>query len=152
MSRLDWRNLGACAIGVGMLLAADPALADPFVDAGIQGRSRVALDTAALPAGEDDGIYSAVLGVFDRDWPTSGIRYELWLAEFDCNRRTRTVTSRHSYSSTRDPVRTIVTQVSNETASGVASQLAIVCDSDRSWRSGPHYSLKTFSAGLGTRR
>ncbi len=81
------------------------------------------------------------------NWPANGHAYTLWIAEFDCAARSRTMKFRIDYSGRRDPVRTQLADARAETDRNpaVAEQLDILCGEPGSRRMRTYNHLGEFT-------
>lgn len=122
-------------LGALVLTAASAAQADDRVHAGTERGHRVALNIVE-PAGRRDGPFTTTLAMIPLNWPANGHAYTLWIAEFDCAARSRTMKFRIAYSGRRDPVRTQLADARAETDRNpaVAEQLDILCGEQGSRR------------------
>lgn len=122
-------------LGALILTAASAAHADDWVHAGTERGHHVALSITES-AGRRDGPFITTLAMIPLNWPANGHAYTLWIAEFDCAARSRTMKFRIAYSGRRDPVGTQLADARAETdrSPAVAEQLAIVCGKQESRR------------------
>lgn len=118
-----------------ILTAASAAHAEAWVHAGTERGHRVALNIIE-PAGRRDGPFTTTLAMIPLNWPANGHAYTLWIAEFDCAARSRTMKFRIAYSGRRDPVRTQLSDARAESdrSPAVAEQLDILCGESGSHR------------------
>lgn len=116
------------SMALAVIVPASAAHAETWVSAGAERGQRVALNLVE-PVGARDMPFTATLAMIPMTWPANGHAYTVWIAEFDCAARSRTMKFRIAYSSRRDPVRTEVTRASVETDrhAAVATQLDILC-------------------------
>lgn len=133
-------------LGALVLTAAPAAQADDWVHAGTERGHRVALNIVE-PAGRRDGPFTTTLAMIPLNWPANGHAYTLWIAEFDCAARSRTMKFRIDYSGRRDPVRTQLADARAETDRNpaVAEQLDILCGEPGSRRMRTYNHLGEFT-------
>ena len=111
----------------GALSALPPVLQNDLIAAGLENNRHVLVSLGGVPE-QPTGPFSASLFAVPANWPANGSTYQVWIAEFDCAARTRTMKFRTVYSSRRDPVRTELTDAPVESAAGpIAAQLDILC-------------------------
>lgn len=128
------------------LSTASGAHASDWVAAGTERGQRVALNIVE-PAGRRDVPFTTTLAMIPLNWPANGHAYTLWIAEYDCAARSRTMKFRIAYSSRRDPVRTQLNNARAETDRNpaVAEQLDILCSEQGSQRTRTFNHLGEFT-------
>lgn len=119
------RSIVVLAAGLALSFASQ-AQAGPWVVAGTERGHHVALDIEGST--RSGSPFLATLAMVPRNWPANGYAYTLWIAEFDCAARSRTLRHRIAYSSRRDPVRTEFRAAADfDSNAAVATQLDILC-------------------------
>lgn len=144
------RRKFALTAGLVSVLLASPAMAEFWVPAGFERGQQVFLQLDGM-TGDKASPFTAVLASFPRSWPANHHRYTVWIAEFDCQARTRSVKSVAQYSSDRDPERSVVDgRPAGESDPAVAAQLNTVCgDTDAARRGRTFNHLGEVARSLG---
>ena len=122
-------RIAILAIGMAGIMAPS-AHAQIYVRAGTEGGAVVAVNQRLRPV---DGIVQGEVVLVPRSG-SGRTSYSVLIADYDCERQTRSVRARTEYSSNRDPVQTNF-EPPRATSTGVAEQLRIMCraadDEDR---------------------
>jgi hypothetical protein len=107
---------------------------DGLVDAGVERNRHVLISSGGVPD-RPTAPFLATLFAVPLNWPANSSTYEVWIAEFDCTARSRTMKFRTVFSGRRDPVRTEVEHAPVERGGrAVEAQLDLLCDSGETAR------------------
>lgn len=120
-------SIALVILSAAMSLVSPPAQGG-LVDAGVERGRHVLVSLGGVPDAPTAPSLATLFAV-PVDWPANSSTYQVWIAEFDCAARTRTMKFTMVYSGRRDPVRTELANAPVERAGApVAAQLDVLCD------------------------
>lgn len=127
--------MSVVSVAVSFALATiSPVSQDGLVDAGVERNRHVLVSSGGVPD-RPAAPFLATLFAIPLNWPANSSAYEVWIAEFDCSARSRTMKFKTVFSGRRDPVRTEIEHAPVERGGrAVEAQLNLLCGSGETAR------------------